>query len=75
MEPIKRILSYTRRALEDYEMIRPNDRVAVGISGGKDSLTLLCALAQLRRFYPVPFEVVAISVDVPLLSRLDRSRN
>lgn len=71
MEHIKRILSYTRRALEDYEMIRPNDRVAVGISGGKDSLTLLCALAQLRRFYPVPFELVAISVDMGFSEAVD----
>ena len=37
MENIKRILSYTRRAVEDYEMIRPGDKVAVGVSAGKDS--------------------------------------
>ena len=64
MEHIKRVLSYTRRALDDYEMIRPGDRVAVGISGGKDSLTLLCALADLRRFYPIPFELQAITIDM-----------
>lgn len=71
MEYIKRILSYTRRALEDYEMIRPNDKVAVGVSAGKDSLTLLCAMAELRRFYPVPFEVCAITVDMGFAAGMD----
>ena len=66
MENIKRVLSFTRRAVDDYEMIKAGDKIAVGISGGKDSLTLLCALAALRRFYPQPFELVAISVDMGL---------
>lgn len=60
----RRVLSYVRRACEDYNMIEAGDRIAVGISGGKDSLTLLCALADMRRFYPNPFEVVAITVDM-----------
>ena len=60
----KRLLSYVRRAVEDYNMIRPNDVIAVGVSGGKDSLSLLYALAQLRRFYPVPFYLTAITVDM-----------
>ncbi len=64
MEHIKRILSYTRRALDDYQMIEAGDRIAVGVSAGKDSLTLLCAMAELRRFYPVPFELVAVTVDM-----------
>ena len=64
MEYIKRILSETRRALTDYQMIRPGDRIAVGVSAGKDSLTLLCALAELRRFYPVPFSLSAITIDL-----------
>ena len=64
MEHIKRILSFTRRALDDYRMIEPGDRVAVGVSAGKDSLTLLCAMAELRRFYPVPFELVAVTIDM-----------
>lgn len=64
MEHIKRILSFTRRALDDYEMIQAGDRIAVGVSAGKDSLTLLCAMAELRRFYPVPFELVAVTVDM-----------
>ena len=61
---VRRVLSYVRRACEDYDMIKAGDRIAVGISGGKDSLTLLCALAEMRRFYPNPFEVVAITVDM-----------
>ncbi len=64
MENIKRILSFTRRALDDYQMIAPGDKIAVGVSAGKDSLTLLCALSQLRRFYPIPFELIAITVDM-----------
>ena len=64
MEHIKRILSFTRRALDDYQMIEAGDRIAVGVSAGKDSLTLLCAMAELRRFYPVPFELIAITVDM-----------
>ena len=64
MEHIKRILSFTRRAIDDYQMIAPGDKIAVGVSAGKDSLTLLCALSELRRFYPVPFELCAITVDM-----------
>jgi tRNA(Ile)-lysidine synthase TilS/MesJ len=45
-------------------MIEEGDRIAVGVSGGKDSLALLCALAMMRRFYPVKYEVVAITVDI-----------
>lgn len=64
MEYIKRILSFTRRALDDYGMIEAGDKIAVGVSAGKDSLTLLCAMAELRRFYPVPFELIAITIDM-----------
>ncbi len=64
MEHIKRILSFTRRALHDYQMIEAGDKIAVGVSAGKDSLTLLCAMAELRRFYPIPFELIAITVDM-----------
>ena len=67
MEHIKRVLSYTRRAVDDYNMIEEGDRVAVGISGGKDSMTLLCALADLRRFYPKKFDIVAIRAVIILL--------
>ena len=64
MEHIKRVLSYVRRAVDDYEMIREGDKIAVGVSAGKDSLTLLCAMAELRRFYPKQFELCAITVDM-----------
>lgn len=61
---LQKLLSYTRRAVDHYHMIEDGDRVAVGVSGGKDSLTLLTALAGLRRFYPNKFEVVAITLEM-----------
>ena len=64
MENIKRVLSFVRRAVDDYEMINDGDKIAVGVSAGKDSLTLLCAMADLRRFYPKKFELCAITVDM-----------
>ena len=64
MEGMKRVLSFVRRGIDDYGMINEGDKVAVGVSAGKDSLTLLCALAQLKRFYPKKFELVAITVDM-----------
>ena len=64
MENIKRVLSYVRRALDDYSMIEDGDKIAVGVSAGKDSLTLLCAMAQLKRFYPKKFDLLAITVDM-----------
>lgn len=59
---LQRLYSLTRKAIDDYDMIQKGDRIAVGISGGKDSITLLYALAGLRRFYPKHFEIEAISV-------------
>ncbi|QNM05803.1 tRNA lysidine(34) synthetase [Qiania dongpingensis] len=61
---LQKLLSYTRRAVDDYQMISPGDKIAVGISGGKDSLTLLYALRGLQRFYPNPFTIEAISIAV-----------
>ena len=66
MSDTKRLLSHARRAVDDYNMIEDGDRIAVGISGGKDSLALLTALAGLRRFYPKKFEVIGISIDMGL---------
>ncbi len=60
----KTLLSYARRAIQDYDMIREGDRIAVGISGGKDSLVLLTALCELRRFLPVHYTVHAIHIDL-----------
>ena len=56
------ILSHLRRCIEDYDMIQEGDKIAVGVSGGKDSLVLLYAMAKLKEFYPVPFELHAITV-------------
>lgn len=61
---LQRVLSEVRKAVDDYHMIAEGDKIAVGISGGKDSLTLLYALSSLRRFYPHPFELVAVTVDL-----------
>lgn len=60
---MQRMLSYLRRAVDDYNMIEDGDKIAVGVSGGKDSVLLLCALAALRRFYPNKFELFAIILD------------
>lgn len=60
---MKRVLSLVRKAAEDYNMFEAGDKVAVGVSGGKDSVTLLAALSRLSHFYPKPFEVVAITLD------------
>lgn len=61
---LQQLYSYSRKAIDDYQLIEKNDKIAVGISGGKDSLTLLYALAGLRRFYPLPFEIIAVTVDL-----------
>ncbi|EPR09577.1 tRNA 2-thiocytidine biosynthesis TtcA family protein [Ruminiclostridium papyrosolvens] len=62
MVSIQRILGQVRRAVQDYNMIEDGDRIAVGVSGGKDSMTLLTALRQLQNFYPKKFELEAISL-------------
>ena len=61
---MRKIVSQVRRCVEDYDMIQPGDRLAVGVSGGKDSLALLAALAELRRFFPRPFTMEAITLDL-----------
>lgn len=61
---LQQVLSYVRKAIDDYQMIDEGDRIAVGISGGKDSLTLLYALHGLRRFYPRHFDIHAVTVDL-----------
>ena len=58
---MKRVVSLTRRAIEDYSMIEEGDKIAVGISGGKDSLVLAAALAELSRYYPKRFEVIGLT--------------
>ncbi len=61
---LQRLLSYTRKAVDDYQLIEEGDRIAVGISGGKDSLTLLYALKNLQRFYPKNFSLAAVTVSL-----------
>lgn len=61
---LQKVMSYVRRAIDDYHMIDEGDKIAVGISGGKDSLVMLYALHGLKRFYPKKFEIHAVTVDL-----------
>mgnify|MGYP002672421858 FL=1 len=61
---LQRVMSLVRQAIDDYQMIESGDKIAVGISGGKDSLTLLYALHGLQRFYPISFTLCAVTVDL-----------
>ena len=70
---LQRLYSLTRKAIDDYKMIEDGDKIAIGISGGKDSLTLLYALAGLRRFYPVRFDICAIAVNIGYDDEFDLS--
>ncbi len=63
---LQKLLSLVRKCVDDYDLIEENDKIAVGISGGKDSLTLLVALKELQRFYPKKFDLVAITVSLGL---------
>lgn len=53
-----------RRAVDDYHMISEGDRIAVGISGGKDSMLLLAVMNHLRTYYPIPFSLEAITIEL-----------
>jgi len=59
---IKRILGLVRKAIQDFDMIQEGDKIAIGVSGGKDSLTLLVALRKLQDFYPAKFELEAVTL-------------
>ncbi|MBR4766751.1 MAG: tRNA 2-thiocytidine(32) synthetase TtcA [Clostridia bacterium] len=61
---MQKLLGYIRSAVQDYNMIEDGDRIAVGLSGGKDSVALLASLAKLRSFYPKEFDLVAVTLDM-----------
>lgn len=61
---LQRLLSLTRQALDTYDMIDSGDKIAVGLSGGKDSLALLYAMKHLQKFYPKSFDLCAVTVDL-----------
>lgn len=63
-ENIRRLLSFARRAVDDYRMIQDEDKIAIGVSGGKDSLALLAVMYDLKRFYPKKFEICAVTLDM-----------
>lgn len=59
---IQKISGQVRRAIQDYDMISDGDKIAIGVSGGKDSMTLLAAMRKLQDYYPKKFELEAISL-------------
>lgn len=61
---LQHLMSYVRRAIDDYHMIEDGDKIAIGVSGGKDSLALLHAMHGLQRFYPKRFSIYAVTVDL-----------
>ena len=61
---MEQLVSRMRRCIEDYNMIEAGDRIAVGLSGGKDSTAMLCALASLRGYYPKPFSLLAVTIEL-----------
>ena len=60
---MQKILSHMRKAIEEYKMIEEGDKIAICLSGGKDSITMLHAFKALQRFYPKHFDIIAISID------------
>ena len=60
---MQKILSHMRKAIEEYKMIEEGDKIAICLSGGKDSITMLHAFKSLQRFYPKHFDIIAISID------------
>ena len=61
---MQHLMGLVRRCVDDYQMIEAGDKIAVGVSGGKDSLALLALMAGLQKYYPKPFELAAITIDM-----------
>ena len=59
---MQKILGYMRKAIDNYNMIEDGDKIAVALSGGKDSITMLMGFKNLQRFYPKKFEIIAVSI-------------
>lgn len=64
MKELQKLLSKLRQGVERYEMISPGDKIAIGVSGGKDSVSLLYVMSKLREFFPIQFDICAVSVDL-----------
>ncbi len=60
---MQRILSHMRKAIEEFNMIEEGDKIAICLSGGKDSITMLHAFKALQRFYPKKFDIIAVSIN------------
>jgi len=61
---VNKLAGYVRRCVDDYKMIEKGETIAIGVSGGKDSLTLLCALAELQKYHPAGFKLHAVTLDM-----------
>lgn len=60
---MQKILGYMRKAIDNYNMIEDGDKIAIGLSGGKDSITMLMGFKNLQRFYPKKFDIIAITIN------------
>lgn len=60
---MQKILGYMRKAIDNYNMIEEGDKIAVALSGGKDSVTMLMGLKNLQRFYPKKFDIIAVTIN------------
>ena len=58
---LQKLYSYSRQCIQQFDLIQEGDRITLGISGGKDSLALLYAMAGLKKFYPKKFEIIAVT--------------